>query len=255
LGIPIASFAGLPQFSEDTMNRSAYLHFGKYDPVVRNAWQYYSTFNYGVNSYMRPATLLRTMENYLGPPVMARIMRAWFERYRFHHPTSVDFQKLVNEVSGRDMNWFFDQFVWGTNWLNYKVDSVSNEKVEPKLGSYVENGKRITVRESDAKKKQGKDQYHIIVKLKRDGETIFPVEAKLTYENGRVEWRHWDGRDRWVKWESVGESKLRRVEIDPEHKILLDGSFADNSWIADPDLLPFAKWTSNLVYWLQMVLP
>ena len=259
LGIPIASFAGIPTFTEDTMNRAAYLQFGKYDPVVRNAWQYYSGFSYGVNSYMRPATLLRTLENYLGAPVMARIMRAWFERYRFHHPTSVDFQNLVNEISGRDMNWFFDQLVWGTNWLNYKVDSVSNEKVEVKLGSYVENGKRITVTESDAEKKKsngkGKDEYRIAVKLKRDGEAIFPVDAKLTYENGQVEWRHWDGRDRWVKWESVGKSKLSRVEIDPQHKILLDGSFGDNSWIADTDPLPFAKWTSNLLYWLQMVLP
>src|SRR5271157_5181407 len=150
LNIPIASFAGIPQVTEDTVNRAAYLQYGKYDPVVRNGWQYYSTISYGINSYMRPAALLRTLENHLGAPVMARIMRAWFERYRLHHPTSVDFQKLVNEISGRDMNWFFDQFVFGTNWLNYQVDEVSNDPIGVKLGSYVENGKRITVTESDA---------------------------------------------------------------------------------------------------------
>ena len=61
----------------------------------------------------------------------------------------------MNEVSGRDMNWFFDQFVWGTNWLNYKVEGVASDKVELKLGSYVENGKRITVTESDAERREG----------------------------------------------------------------------------------------------------
>ncbi len=255
--IPLSRFLGLPRMTQDTLNRSVYLHYGKFDPVVRNGWQYFSTFSYGVNSYMRPAIVLRTLENYLGSPVMARIMRAWFERYRFHHPTSRDFQNLVNEVSGRDMNWFFDQFVWGTNWLNYKVDGVSSDKLELQLGSYVENGKRITLTESDAErqKDKGKDEYRLVVKLKREGEAVFPVEVKLTYENGQVEWRNWDGRDRWVKWEWTGKSKLARVEIDPQHKILLDGSFADNSWVDDMPPLPFAKWSSKLLVWLQMVLP
>ena len=257
LGIPVARFVGIPQVTEDTINRGAYLQFGKFDPVVRNGWQYYSTFSYGVNSYMRPGALLRTMENYLGAPVMARIMRTWFDRYRFHHPTSRDFQKLVNEVSGRDMNWFFDQFVWGTNWLNYKVEDVSSEKIEPKLGSYLVNGKRATVTQAEVDQNKDKRpaEYKLTVKLKREGECVFPIDVKLTYDNGRTEWRSWEGVDRWVKWEWTGKTKLRRVEIDPLHRILLDGSFADDSWVADTDPLPFAKWGSNLLFWLQMVLP
>jgi hypothetical protein len=255
LKIPLANFVGMPRVTEDMVNRAVYLQFGKYDPVVRNGWQYHSGFSYGVNSYMRPAILLRTLENYLGAPVMARIMRAWFERYRFQHPTSRDFQSIANEVSGRDLNWFFDQFVWGTNWLDYKVDGVSSEPEEVKLGSYVQNGKRITVTETDAEQKKLKDQYRLTVKLKREGEAVFPVDVKLTYDDGKTEWRQWDGRDRWVQWDWAGKSKLHRVEIDPQHKVLLDGSFADNSWVADASPVPFAKWSSNILYWLQMVLP
>ena len=55
---------------------------------------------------------------------------------------------------------------------------------------------------------------------------------KLTYEDGGVSGRNWDGRDRWVKWEWKASSKPSPCEIDPQHKILLDGSFADNSWVA-----------------------
>jgi hypothetical protein len=232
------------------------LQYGKFDPVVRNAWQYYNSFSYGINSYFRPATLLRTLENYLGPPTMARIMRTWFERYRFRHPTTVDFQKVVNEISGRNMDWFFDQFVFGTNWLNYKVESVSNDEIGSKPGSYVENGKRFTISEDEARKNKKKPvEYRVVVKLKREGEAIFPVDVKLTYRDGRVETRQWDGRDRWVKYDFTSKAKLARVEIDPDHKILLDGSIADNSWVEDSDFTPFARWSSNLLYWLQMVLP
>jgi hypothetical protein len=261
-GFPIGRAAGLPQVDSDIINRSAYLHYGKYDPVVRNGWQYYDEFRYGINSYMRPGALLRTLENYLGPPVMARVMRAWYQRYKFHHPTSVDFQHLVSEVSGRDMNWFFDQYVFGTNWLNYRVGSVDNHEIGVDIGSFLENGKRTTVTEKDAdriererKEKKTPEQYRITVKLVREGEAVFPVDMTMTLENGEIVREQWDGHDRWIKYEYMRSSKAKSVEIDPERKILLDGSLADNSWVAKPDRLPFAKWGSNLLFWMQMVLP
>ena len=89
----VGRLLGLPTLHAGHDEPQRYLFYRKVDPVVRNGWQYYITFSYGVNSYMRPGVLLRTLENYLARPVMARIMRAWFERYRFHHPTSRDFAK------------------------------------------------------------------------------------------------------------------------------------------------------------------
>jgi len=254
LGVPVSEFLGLPRFTWGEIDRAGYLQYGKHDPVVRNGWQYYDGFQYMINSYVRPGTLLRTLENYLGPPLMARIMRAWFERYRFHHPDSVDFEKLVNEMSGRDMTWFFDQFVFGTNWLNYKVGSMECDPIEVKLGSYIENGKRITIAKAP-KKKRERQLYRIVVKLVRDGESVFPVEMRMTLENGEIVHEQWDGRERWIKYEYTKASKVKSVEIDPERKILLDGRFADNSYVARPSPLPFVKWFANLLCWFQMVLP
>lgn len=262
LGVPVAEPLGLPTFTFGELDRLGYLQYGKHDPVVRNGWQYYGGFQYGINSYVRPGTLLRTLENYLGAPLMARIMRAWFERYRFHHPDSVDFEKLVNELSGRDMTWFFDQFVFGTNWLNYKVGDVQCDPIIVRLGSYVEGGKRITVDQKAAdriekeRKKKGEPRlYRIAVKLVRDGESVFPVDMRMTLDNGEIVSERWDGRERWIKYEYTKASRVRSVEIDPEHKILLDGSFADNSYVSRPAPLLFVRWFANLVFWLQMVLP
>jgi hypothetical protein len=262
LGVPAAGFLGLPTYTWGELDRLAYLQYGKHDPVVRNGWQYYDTMQYGINSYMRPGTLLRTLENYLGPPVMARIMRAWFERYRFHHPDSVDFEKLVNERAGQDMTWFFDQFVFGTNWLNYKVGSVECDPIGVKLGSYPENGKRVVVDaktadhiEKERKKHGEKPQYRIVIKLDRDGESVFPVEMRMALDNGETVNEEWDGRERWIKYEYTKTSRVKSVVIDPHNKILLDGSFADNSYVSKPAALPFVKWFANLVFWFQMVVP
>jgi Peptidase family M1 domain len=259
---PIGQFVGLPAYNDDMLNRTAYLFYRKVDPVVRNSWQYYDSESYGINSYMRPATLLRTMENYLGAPLMARIMRTWFERFRYRHPTSRDFEKVVDEVSGKDMSWFFDQFVFGTNALDYRVDSVENKKEPVRRGLYLENGKRVAVTDEDVKriekergKKKDEAQYRIVVNLKRQGEAVFPVEMKMTLEDGEVVRREWDGRERWMRYEFMKRSKASRVEIDPDHKVLLDVNFANNSWVEDAPTLPFAKWFSNLLFWCQMVAP
>jgi hypothetical protein len=262
LGFPVSGLLGLPTFNAQRMNRIAYLGYRKVDPVVRNAWDYYDSSSYAINSYMRPGTLLKTMENYLGRPVMARIMRTWFERYRFHHPTSTDFEKLVNEVSGKDMSWYFDQFVFGTKRLDYRVASVECNEVPVSRGVFIENGKRITISADDAKriasereKKKQPDEYKTVVKLVREGEAVFPVDVKMTFDNGEVVRRQWDGRDRWIKYEFTKAAKVKRVEIDPGYKVLLDTSFTNNSWVADTASLPFTKWFSNLLFWAQMVLP
>jgi hypothetical protein len=262
LGIPVGPLLGYPMYNMDQFNRTIYLGYRKVDPVVRNAWDYYDQGSYGINSYMRPAVLLRTMENYLGAPVMARVMRTWFERYRFRHPTSLDFRNVVNEVSGKDMNWFFDQFVFGTNALDYRVGSVQSTRETVKRGIFFEDGKRVTITGEDAEriekereKKKEPEQFRNVVKIVREGESVFPVDLKITLANGEVIAKQWDGRDRWVKYEFVKPSKVTRVEIDPEHKVLLDVSFANNSWVAEPARVPFVKWFSNMLFWSQMVLP
>ena len=88
-----------------------------------------------------------------------------------------------------------------------------------------------------------------------DLESVFPVDMEMLLENGELVRHHWDGVDRWVKLEFTKASQPRAVEIDPGRKILLDSSFADNSWRASIYPLPFAKWSSNLLFWMQMVLP
>ncbi len=258
LGFSVSGLLGVPTSTAEKLNRIAYLDYRKVDPVVCNSWSYYDSTSYGINSYMRPGTLLKTMENYLGAPVMARIMRTWFERYRYRHPTSMDFRNVVNEVSGKDMGWFFDQFVFGTNELDYRVASVESESVPIPRGLFFQNGKRVAVTDKDVqreKKKKQPEQFRTVIKLVRQGETVMPVHMRLTLENGETIERDWDGIGRWMKYDITRPSRAKRVEIDPQSRILLDASFTNNSWVSSPDPLPFTKWFSNLLFWAQMVLP
>jgi hypothetical protein len=58
--------------------------------------------------------------------------------------------------------------------------------------------------------------------------------VRLTYADGSSETTRWDGRDRWLRIERTAGSKLVRVEVDPEHRLLLDSDPWNNVWAA-PD--------------------
>ena len=89
-------------------------------------------------------------------------------------------------------------------------------------------------RESDKKKEP--EQYKIVVKLRREGETVFPVEVRMTLDSGEVIGRQWDGRDRWVKYEFTKASRVKRVEIDPEVKLHSLSSRSEYSLQASPKI-------------------
>ena len=72
-------------------------------------------------TYNKTALWLHTLERHLGWPVLQRIMSTYFERYKFRHPTPEDFFAVVNEVSGQDMTWFFEQVYRSSNEFDYGV--------------------------------------------------------------------------------------------------------------------------------------
>src|SRR5205823_8377154 len=82
---------------------------GASDVMRRFAWDYRSVEAYTVNAYDKPALSLQTLEGLVGDDTMTRILRTYARRYRFAHPTSDDFIAVVNEVTGQDYRWFFEQ--------------------------------------------------------------------------------------------------------------------------------------------------
>ncbi|HEX8985448.1 MAG TPA: M1 family metallopeptidase [Bryobacteraceae bacterium] len=214
LNLPLGPFLGTPLVTQDSYTRGDYLLAPDADSMVRNGWEYAGRKSYRINSYQRPAVVLRTLENYLGAGTMARILRTYQQRWRYRHPDSLDFLAVVNEVSGRDMKWFFDQFVFGSGILDYAVDSVHRSTVQ----------------------------------IRRNGEAIFPVEVRVRFRDGTQAWRTWDGRYRWTQFHFPNRA-IESVEVDPAHKILLDANFTNNSYTRPLQAAPLMKWTENLLFW------
>jgi hypothetical protein len=252
--IPLGTYFGCVGTPQRTSGRAGYLEHAKDDELVRNGWQYVDGMSYGVNSYTRPGLVLRTLESYLGPETMVRVMRTYQQRWRYRHPDTRDFIDVVNEVSGQNMNWFFDQFFYSSNLADYEVSGLRSEPLGGKVGAYDGNGKRNTYLEQDAAKIAEKSKsklYRSTVVVRRLGEALAPVDVVIRFDNGESLERNWDGKYRWVKFVFDKPSKVTSAEVDSQRKLALEANFTNNSRLAEPDNRAAAKWYVRWIFWLE----
>ncbi|MCU0243542.1 MAG: hypothetical protein MUE80_02110 [Acidobacteria bacterium] len=179
----------LPKTFDFELNRAAAINTVRYDPVTAWSWKFYNGGSYGANVYMRASTLLETLERFLGEPAWSRIMRTYHTRFRYRHPVKDDFVAVVNEVSGRDLTWFFDRLLEGTEAFDYGVASVSSVEVPVRSrgvhdvdGARVEmTDRKIAELDEAAAKEPGKaapPAYRTTVVLRRYGEARLGGDAR-----------------------------------------------------------------------------
>ena len=229
----------------------------KSDPILTAAWKFESGSAYGFSSYAKTELVLRTLEGYLGQEKMARVMRTYHERWRFRHPSSGDFFAVANEVSGQDLTWFFDQAVKGTQILDYAIANATSSQAPVPVGIIDQKSGRVTVRTEDAQK-QERDQknrpYESYVLVQRKGDFVFPIDVVLHYEGGKLDRRHWDGKDRWLKIRTTTPEKLEWAEVDPQRKILLDVDWLNNVRRVEADGRASTWWSARVMFWVQNIL-
>jgi len=203
-----------------------------YRPDAKSDAQTTPTFRYWPGSanaitYAKTALWMHTLERHLGWPTMQKVMATYFDRWKFRHPRPQDFFQVVNEVSGQDLTWFFDQVVRTSNTFDYAVQEL---KQEPSS--------------------QGRTR--AVVVAQRLGEATFPVDVVTTFADGQQATEHWDGKDRRVVYTYDRPARVTRVEIDPGHVLLLDLNRTNNSRTTQPRAAEAArKWSLAWMVWLQ----
>lgn len=253
---------------------------GKFDdPILTPAWKFYDSTSYGLNSYPRTGLTLNTLERYLGEDVMARAMREYQQKWRYRHPASQDFFDTINQITGRDFAWFFDQFVKGVGTLDYEIAEVRSEQPGAKIGVYDKEGQKTEVKEPEEKNRDKNAPYENEISVRRAGEAWFPVEMLFTLKDGNrvsakpvnvrdgvIEYQFsdskdgrqwsdaWAIKDRWKKFKFTTESKIVTAQLDPERKILLDANLTNNSKTDSTGAGGAVRWSSGAMYWVQTIL-
>jgi Peptidase family M1 domain len=226
------------QLGEDADQRRDYLRVAEMDPMTRFGWKFQSDSAYYGITYGKTASVLLTLEKIIGEKTLMQALHAYFLRYRFTHPTGEDFLKTVEEVSGKDLRWFFDQAVYGANILDYEIFAVHSDPV-----NWYEEDKR------DAKPRGRLFRNYVTVH--RKGDFIFPVDLAVKFDNGQTAREHWDGRDRWIRYTYDRPAQIVSAEIDPEHQILLDRDLFNNSYRVQGDKRAVRKFSNFVMFLIQ----
>jgi hypothetical protein len=190
------------------------------------------TFRYwpstaGTMSYNKTALWLHTLERHLGWPTMQRILSTFFERWKFRHPRPADFFQIANEISGRDLTWFFDQVYRSSNTFDYGVQDLLSDRLD--------GGSHRTV-----------------VVVRRYGEATFPVDVVTTFADGHTITERWNGIDRRAVYVYERAERATRTEVDPARVLLLDTTYTNNSRTLAPRTREAGlKWAATWMVWLQ----
>jgi len=122
-----AFFRGTPY--ADTVRRellSAYTATaipGNEQPMITNPTEVRELY---WTAYQKPALMLTILRDaVLGRPEFERAFREYARRWRFKHPQPADFFRTMEDVTGRDLDWFWRGWVLTTARLDQAVDSVT----------------------------------------------------------------------------------------------------------------------------------
>ena len=77
----------------------------------------YTFMNYGGIVYGKTAICFDYLMAYLGEALMDKCMQTYFHRWKYKHPQPKDLRAVFEEVTGKDLSWFFDDIINTTKQL------------------------------------------------------------------------------------------------------------------------------------------
>lgn len=104
-------------FAINRMQEVELMRHGEQYPIVSGA--------YGIASYPKMASILRMLRGLLGAETFDRAYHDYGRRWTNKHPTPYDLWNTFNDVSGRDLSWFWRTWFYETWTLDQAIARVT----------------------------------------------------------------------------------------------------------------------------------
>jgi hypothetical protein len=162
---------------------------------------------YGNNAYGKPSLAYLAAKDMLGDDLFRKCLHEYMERWHGKHPIPWDFFYTFNDVSGKDLNWFWTNWFFTNHYLDLAVDRVEEPSGQAPV-LYVRNigGFAIPFEVEMHYTDGGSESIHVTPAAWSQGSDLIPVTL---HANGK---------------------KLRTVEL--KTGIFVDANPADNKWTA-----------------------
>ncbi len=144
----------------------------------------YSELNYGSIIYNKAAQGFNYLRAFLSDSLFDSIMHDYYHTWKNKHPQPEDLRAVFESHTGKDLSWFFDDFLGTTKRLDYKIVRLVNQQLLIKNSGQLKAPLLIAVIKGDS----------IISKKWEDG-----------FEGS--------------KWISLQQENYSEIKIDPGHKM------------------------------------
>ncbi|HJP55733.1 MAG TPA: M1 family metallopeptidase [Gemmatimonadales bacterium] len=164
---------------------------GTAQPIMTPANRYLNNNNLGSLAYVKPSIVLLALRNkVLGPVVFDSAFREYSRRWAFRHPQPADFFRTMENVSGRDLAWFWRGFFFTTGTVDQAVESI----------------------------RQTGDTARVVIR--NLGSAVMPVDLQLTFADGTTQLLHypveiWFGGDRYAA-EIPSSKQVTEARVNPD---------------------------------------
>lgn len=163
---------------------------GRSEPIGLPGAEFSEPQTYSVMTYAKAELVLRMLEYLIGQDGMRNVFRTYFDRYAPGHVDEEAFVSVVEDVSGKDLDWFFDQWIRTTDQLDYSVARATTAR-------------------------QAEGSWETTVVVRRQGDAWMPV----TLQVGSVE-RRLESMEREQTVTVVTPERPREAVLDPEGFLL-----------------------------------
>ena len=201
-------------------------------PLKQQSWSYQSSDQYAENVYMRAKLVLLGIERQVGEKTMRKILRAYFQKYKFKHPSTADFQQVVEQVTQKNWDDYFRAFVYGKEMSDIAVESI-----------------RVT-----PLRKDGAQMYESVVEIKRNGGSLGSVAVVLQFADGTTMPRIWDGKGTKIQFKTTHTSPLVWAVVDPNRTNVLDNKGINNFMRAELPPAERNRWSMGVVKAIELLL-
>jgi Peptidase family M1 domain len=161
---------------------------------------------YDIEAYSKPANALWALRSILGDGAFYRAYRVYIHRWAYKHPSPWDFFRTFDDVTGQDLDWFWQPWFFSREWLDQAVTAV---------------------------RPQG---HELAVTVQNKGGLYAPVDVTATLaDGGKVSWRApasvWFGGAQTIITRHAVPGRVTAVTLDAEQSFP-DVDRTNNSWTA-----------------------
>lgn len=200
--------------------------------LTQEAWKYGSQDIYAQNVYYRGKLVLKGIERQVGNQTMNKIMATYTKKYRFGHPSTRDFQKVVEQVTRTSWQTYFNQYVYGKQMTDFAIDDITVQKKESSSGTMYDSNVSVS---------------------RQDGN--YPnIPILFTFADGHSLKKVWKGNGDIAQFKLQYTSPLSWAMIDPQYTLVLENKYINNYLKADLDVKKVSRWNISVTKLVETLL-